>query len=58
MPQKSLQLILIITIMFGSEFSTGDAKGERNVSVLKYYIIMPHFWSAGADTKVNQYHPQ
>lgn len=58
MPQKSLQLILTITITFGSEFSAGDAKGEWNVSVLKYYITMPPFWSGSADTKVNQYHLQ
>lgn len=36
---------------------TDDGKGELNISVMKYYIIVAGFWSAGADTKVNQYIP-
>lgn len=28
------------------------------ISVLKYCIIIAGFWSAGVDSKVNQYHPQ
>lgn len=43
-----------ITVICGK----GEFYISISISVLKYCIIIAGFWSAGADSNVNQYHPQ